>query len=170
MALLRMYWLPVVDRACCCALEVFSLIIGYLSALCSCAVMLGLFALLISDKYFSTYHPMLFWIWILTLIVEGFVCFVLSIVFIMGVYQKRHAQLTPFVIFLHLRLAVSIHLAIFVGNLVPVLTLPGTLPFIGLLIYILTCVNSLRVKFAEAETVGVIAKESPSAPPKNNLV
>lgn len=45
--------------------------------------------------------------------------------------QRRHTQLTPFVVFLHLRLFVVIHLAIYAGNLVAVLTLPGTLPLVG---------------------------------------
>ncbi|XP_034253242.1 uncharacterized protein LOC117652441 isoform X3 [Thrips palmi] len=90
-------------------------------------------------------------IWIMTLIFEGFVCFLASIIFLMGFYQRRHTQLMPFVIFLHLRVAVAIHLAIWAGKLWPVVSLLGTLPLIGLVAYPLLCVNSLRVKFAEEE-------------------
>ncbi|XP_034253215.1 uncharacterized protein LOC117652425 [Thrips palmi] len=164
----RLSWLPRLDRGCwCCPLETFCLVFGYFSVVTSLVVMVVmLVAISIGTPY--DWGFLIVARVILAMTFEGFICFVLSVICIMGVHQRRQSNLMPFVIFLHLRAVVAIHLAIWVGTEVPVVTLPGTLPLVGFIIYPLLCVNSLRIKFAE-EDLERACMSVPSAPGKNNI-
>ncbi|KAK3914767.1 Translation factor GUF1-like protein, mitochondrial [Frankliniella fusca] len=160
----RLTWLPMLNRGCCCSLETCCKVQGYFSLIDGLLNVASVLWLWTVDKQYQVCLP---WMsqtsssgetigcWKLEATV-AFLVFsvfdiIVAVVFLHGISRGRASLLTPYLVLSAVEVIIVLHIAITVGVVVPIVSLLVTLPVVGLAVYCMLCVNSLRaqLKFKE---------------------
>ncbi|XP_026285881.1 uncharacterized protein LOC113211649 [Frankliniella occidentalis] len=155
----RLTWLPMLQRGCCCSLEVCCKLQGYLTLVFCVLDIVSCLALWATESNFCReYQPITpnmpslvcgpFGVaFQICNFIYGLVVFSISVVMLAGISQRRGGMLTPYLVLQYINVILVIHVAVWFTFPAPVVSLFLTIPAIALNVYCLLCVNSLRAQF-----------------------
>lgn len=147
-------WLPVVDEGCCCcSLETCCKVQGWFLSvlhLVGLVVIIAVWSSGCGSAWERQCDPLQ--IAILTLnLLSAIVGFVATIMFLVGIYQRRPQLTVPYIVYLHFKFIIAIHGAIYVIQWLPYFSIFLTIPPLVLIMHMLVCANSLRLKIGEIQ-------------------